>query len=50
MDQLRALANGRIATLRIQTADGTLTDAIQDDSFSEAINQQYQLLMSLSAL
>ena len=50
MDQLRALANGRIATLRIQTSDGTLTDAIQDDSFSEAINQQYQLLMSLSAL
>jgi hypothetical protein len=50
MDQLRTLANGRIATLRIQTKDGTLTDAIQDDSFSKALNQQYQLLMSLSSL
>jgi hypothetical protein len=50
MDQLRALAYGHIATLRIQTTDGTLTDAILDDSFSKAFNQQYQLLMSLSAL
>jgi hypothetical protein len=50
MDQLRTLAYGRIATLRIQTTDGTLTDAILDNSFSKALNQQYQLLMSLSAL
>jgi hypothetical protein len=50
MDQLRALANGRIETLRIQTTDGTLTDAIREDSFSKALNQQYQLLMSLSSL
>ena len=50
MDQLRSLAYGHIKTLRIKTEDGTLTDAILDDSFSKAINQQYQLLMSLSML
>ena len=49
MKQLRALAYGHITTLRIQTEDGTLSDAILDNSFSEAVNQQYQLLMSLSA-
>jgi hypothetical protein len=49
MQQLRALAYGHITTLRIQTEDGTLSDAILDNSFSEAVNQQYQLLMSLSA-
>ena len=49
MDQLRKLAYGRITTLRIQTKDGTLTDAILNNSFSEAVNQQYQLLMSLSS-
>lgn len=49
MDQLRELACGHIASLRIQTEDGTLQDAILDDSFSKAVNQQYQLLMSLSA-
>ena len=49
LQQLRALAYGHITTLRIQTEDGTLSDAILDNSFSEAINQQYQLLMSLSA-
>ena len=48
LEQLRTLAYGRIAGLRIQTEDGTLSDAIPDKSFSEAINQQYQLLMSLS--
>ena len=50
MDQLRTLAYGKIKTLRIKTEDGTLTDAILDNSFSEALNQQYQLLMSLSSL
>ena len=50
MDQLRTLAYGSVKTLRLQTEDGTLTDAILDDSFSKALNQQYQLLMSLSAL
>ena len=50
MSQVRTLAYGSVKTLRIQTEDGTLTDAILDDSFSKAINQQYQLLMSLSAL
>ena len=50
MDQLRTLAYGSVKTLRIQTEDGTLTDAILDDSFSKALNQQYQLLMSLSSL
>lgn len=50
MSQLRSLAYGSVKTLRIQTEDGTLTDAILDDSFSKALNQQYQLLMSLSAL
>ena len=50
LKQLRALAYGSIKTLRIQTKDGTLTDAILDNSFSKALNQQYQLLMSLSAL
>ena len=49
MDQLRELAYGHIESLRIQTEDGTLQDAILDDSFSKAVNQQYQLLMSLSA-
>ena len=49
MDQLRELAYGHITALRIQTEDGTLSDAILDNSFSEAVNQQYQLLMSLSA-
>ena len=50
MDQLRTLAYGRIKSLRIKTEDGTLTDAILDNSFSKALNQQYQLLMSLSSL
>ena len=50
MDQLRSLAYGRIKSLRIKTEDGTLTDAILNNSFSEALNQQYQLLMSLSSL
>ena len=49
LEQLRALAYGHVTSLRIQTEDGTLSDAIPDNSFSEAINQQYQLLMSLSA-
>ena len=49
LSQLRVLAYGSIRTLRIQTEDGTLLDAIPDDSFSKALNQQYQLLMSLSA-
>ena len=49
LSQLRALAYGSVESLRIQTEDGTLTDAILDDSFSKALNQQYQLLMSLSA-
>ena len=49
LDQLRTLAYGSVKTLRIKTEDGTLTDAILDNSFSKAINQQYQLLMSLSA-
>ena len=49
LTQLRTLAYGSITGLRIQTEDGTLTDAILDDSFSKALNQQYQLLMSLSA-
>ena len=50
LSQLRTLAYGSIESLRIQTEDGTLTDAILDDSFSKALNQQYQLLMSLSNL
>ena len=49
LSQLRSLAYGSIKALRIQTEDGTLSDAIPDDSFSKALNQQYQLLMSLSA-
>jgi hypothetical protein len=49
VEQLRTLAYGRITGLRIQTEDGTLTDAIPDNSFSAALNQQYQLLMALSA-
>ena len=48
LTQLRTLAYGSIHSLRIQTEDGTLTDAILNDSFSKALNQQYQLLMSLS--
>ena len=50
MDQLRSLAYGHITSLRIQTEDGSLKDTILNDSFSEAVNQQYQLLMSLSTL
>ena len=49
LEQLRTLAYGHVKTLRIKTEDGTLTDAILDNSFSKALNQQYQLLMSLSA-
>ena len=49
LSQLRTLAYGSIESLRIQTEDGTLSDAILDDSFSKALNQQYQLLMSLPA-
>ncbi len=49
LSQLRALAYGSVKSLRIQTEDGTLTDAILDDSFSKALNQQYQRLMSLPA-
>ena len=49
LEQLRALAYGHVTALRIQTEDGTLSDAILENSFSEAVNQQYQLLMSLSA-
>ena len=49
LTQLRALAYGSIKSLRIQTEDGTLSDAILDDSFSKALNQQYQLLMAYSA-
>ena len=48
LSQLRALAYGRVKALRIKTEDGTLSDAILDKSFSKAVNQQYQLLMSLS--
>ena len=50
MSELRSLAYGSVKALRIQTKDGTLSDAILDDSFSKALNQQYQLLMSLSDL
>jgi hypothetical protein len=50
VSQLRALAYGHVKTIRIKTEDGTLSDAILDDSFSKALNQQYQLLMSLSSL
>ena len=50
LSQLRSLAYGHVKTIRIKTEDGTLSDAILDDSFSKALNQQYQLLMSLSAL
>ena len=50
LGQLRTLAYGSVKSLRIQTEDGTLSDAILDDSFSKALNQQYQLLMSLSSL
>ena len=49
LSQLRTLAYGRITGLRIKTEDGTLSDAILDNSFSEALNQQYQLLMAFSA-
>jgi len=48
MDQVRSLAYGHVKLLRIQIEDAILQDAILDDSFSEAVNQQYQLLMSLS--
>ena len=50
LSQLRTLAYGSIQALRIKTEDGTLSDAILDDSFSKALNQQYQLLMSLPTL
>lgn len=49
LDQLRTLAYQGVASLRIETEKGTLTDAFPDNAFSEAVNQQYQLLMSLSA-
>ena len=49
LEQLRALAYGRITALRIKTEDGILSDTFPENSFSEVLNQQYQLLMSLSA-
>lgn len=50
LPQLRTLASGSVREIRIKTEDGTLSDAILDDSFSKAVNQEYQLLMSLSSL
>ncbi len=49
LEQVRVLAYQGVASLRIETEKGTLTDAFPDNAFSEAVNQQYQLLMSLSA-
>ena len=49
LKDLRTLAYGRITELRIQTEEGILTDTLPENAFSEALNQQYQLLMSLSS-
>lgn len=49
LEQIRTLAYAGVASLRVETEKGTLADAFPDNAFSEAVNQQYQLLMSLSA-
>ena len=49
LGQVRALAGGQVSSLRIRTENGDLTDTFPDNAFSRAVNQQYQLLMSLSA-
>lgn len=49
LEQVRALAYGRVASVRFETEKGALTDTFPENSLSEAVNQQYQLLMSLSA-
>ena len=49
LDQIRSLAYAGVASLRVETEKGTLKDAFSNNAFSEAVNQQYQLLMSLSA-
>ena len=50
LEQVRALAYGGVRSVRFETEKGTLTDTFPDNGLSEAVNQQYQLLMSLSAL
>ena len=49
LDEVRALCSG-VKTLRITTEKGVLEDTFpsQENGFSAAVNQQYQLLMSLS--
>ena len=49
LDEVRALCSG-VKTLRITTDKGVLEDTFpsRENGFSAAVNQQYQLLMSLS--
>lgn len=50
LEQVRALAAG-VKSVTVTCDGGTLTDTFPDgaDGFAQAVNQQYQLLMSLSA-
>ena len=45
--EVRKMMNG-IKAVRIETASGTISDTILDDSFAEALRTDYQVLMSAS--
>ena len=49
LQEIRSLAYGHIVKLRMETEKGALEDTFEDNSLSWTINQQYQLLMSMSA-
>lgn len=49
LQEIRTLAYGNIVKLRLETEKGALEDTFPDNSLSKTLNQQYQLLMSMSA-
>ena len=49
MEQMRTLAFGNIVRIRFETEKGALEDTFEDNALSKTFNQQYQLLLSLSA-
>ena len=49
LEQVRSLACGHVNSVRFETEKGALTDTFPKNELSEAVNQQYQLLMSMSA-
>ena len=49
LEEIRALAYGHIVKMRLETEKGALEDTFPDNSLSKILNQQYQLLISMSA-